>query len=61
MHCLYWLDKDIHNLVAYGGIDALIWLCRSSDNPQLHHLSTTILALLSEKGTLTHGTFSSLS
>ncbi|ORY90347.1 armadillo-type protein [Syncephalastrum racemosum] len=42
-------DKDIHNLVAYGGIDALIWLCRSSDNPQLHHLSTTILALLSEK------------
>jgi hypothetical protein len=44
------LEKDLHNMVAYGGVDALIWLCRSSRNIQLHHLSTTILAMLTEKG-----------
>ncbi|KAI9478785.1 MAG: armadillo-type protein [Benjaminiella poitrasii] len=36
-------------MVAYGGIDALIWLCRSSKNKDLHHLTTTILAMLAEK------------
>lgn len=44
------LEKDLYNMVAYGGIDALIWLLRSSKNTKLHHLSTTILAMLSEKG-----------
>ncbi|KAI8882055.1 hypothetical protein K501DRAFT_334324 [Backusella circina FSU 941] len=42
-------EKDLHNMVAYGGVDALIWLCRSSKNIQLHHLATTILAMLTEK------------
>ncbi|KAF7729674.1 hypothetical protein EC973_004047 [Apophysomyces ossiformis] len=36
-------------MVAHGGIDALIWLCRSSTSKELHHLITTILAMLSEK------------
>lgn len=34
----------------YGGIDALIWLCRTSTSIQIHHLTTTILAMLSERG-----------
>ncbi|CEP16396.1 hypothetical protein [Parasitella parasitica] len=42
-------EKDLHNMVAYGGVDALIWLCRSSKSIQLHHLTTTILAMLAEK------------
>ncbi|KAI7883891.1 FYVE-domain-containing protein [Lichtheimia hyalospora FSU 10163] len=42
-------EKDIHNIIAYGGIDALIWLCRTSSSIQLHHLTTTILAILAEK------------
>lgn len=37
-------------MVAYGGVDALIWLCRSSKSMKLHHLTTTILAMLAEKG-----------
>ncbi|KAI8369834.1 armadillo-type protein [Choanephora cucurbitarum] len=41
--------RDLHNMVAYGGVDALIWLCRSSKSIQLHHLTTTILAMLAEK------------
>ncbi|KAL1930085.1 hypothetical protein VTP01DRAFT_1239 [Rhizomucor pusillus] len=40
---------DLHSLVAYGGVDALVWLCRSSSSTQLHHLVTTILAILAEK------------
>ncbi|KAL7316618.1 hypothetical protein PS15m_005696 [Mucor circinelloides] len=36
-------------MVAYGGVDALIWLCRSSKSIKLHHLTTTILAMLAEK------------
>lgn len=44
---------DLHSLVAYGGVDALVWLCRSSSSTQLHHLVTTILAILAEKGMLT--------
>ncbi|KAI8048357.1 uncharacterized protein B0P05DRAFT_455204, partial [Gilbertella persicaria] len=36
-------------MVAYGGVDALIWLCRSSKSIRLHHLTTTILAMLAEK------------
>jgi hypothetical protein len=39
-------------MVAYGGVDALIWLCRSSKSIKLHHLTTTILAMLAEKGEL---------
>ncbi|KAI9311682.1 armadillo-type protein [Dichotomocladium elegans] len=42
-------EKDLHNVVAYGGIDALIWLCRTSSSVHIHHLTTTILALLAEK------------
>ncbi|CAO3655029.1 unnamed protein product [Mucor fragilis] len=42
-------EKDLHNMVAYGGVDALIWLCRSSKSIKLHHLTTTILAMLAEK------------
>lgn len=45
-----YLEKDLHNMVAYGGVDALIWLCRSSKSIKLHHLTTTILAMLAEKG-----------
>lgn len=30
----------------------MIWLCRTSSSIQLHHLTTTILAILAEKGTL---------
>ncbi|KAI8386957.1 armadillo-type protein [Blakeslea trispora] len=41
--------RDLHNMVAYGGVDALIWLCRSSKSIRLHHLTTTILAMLAEK------------
>jgi hypothetical protein len=37
-------------MVAYGGVDALIWLCRSSKSIKVHHLTTTILAMLAEKG-----------
>lgn len=37
-------------MVAYGGIDALIWLCRTSTNTEIHHLLTTNLAMLAEKG-----------
>ncbi|SAM07474.1 hypothetical protein [Absidia glauca] len=42
-------EKDLHNMVAYGGIDALIWLCRTSTNTEIHHLLTTNLAMLAEK------------
>ncbi|CDH55933.1 hypothetical protein RO3G_14544 [Lichtheimia corymbifera JMRC:FSU:9682] len=42
-------EKDIHNIIAYGAIDALIWLCRTSSSIHLHHLTTTILAILAEK------------
>ncbi|CAO3594291.1 unnamed protein product [Absidia cylindrospora] len=42
-------DKDLHNMVAHGGIDALIWLCRTSTNTEIHHLVTTNLAMLAEK------------
>lgn len=41
-------------MVAYGGVDALIWLLRSSKNTKIHHLSTTILAMLVDKGKHTH-------
>ncbi|ORZ24274.1 armadillo-type protein [Absidia repens] len=36
-------------MVAHGGIDALIWLCRTSTNTEIHHLVTTNLAMLAEK------------
>ncbi|KAI8086610.1 armadillo-type protein [Halteromyces radiatus] len=36
-------------MVAHGGIDALIWLCRTSTNTEIHHLITTNLAILAEK------------
>lgn len=49
-HIFLFLEKDLHNMVAYGGVDALIWLCRSSKSIKLHHLTTTILAMLAEKG-----------
>ncbi|KAI8090425.1 hypothetical protein BDF21DRAFT_411242 [Thamnidium elegans] len=42
-------EKDLHNMVAYGGVDSLIWLCRTSKSVKLHHLTTTILAMLAEK------------
>ncbi|KAI8975163.1 hypothetical protein BDF20DRAFT_914129 [Mycotypha africana] len=42
-------EKELHNMVAYGGVDALIWLCRASTSTHLHHLVTTVLALLAEK------------
>lgn len=42
-------EKDIQNVIMYGGIDALIWLCRTSTSIQIHHLTTTILAMLSER------------
>ncbi|KAI8149812.1 armadillo-type protein [Fennellomyces sp. T-0311] len=42
-------EHDLQNVVMYGGIDALIWLCRSSTSVQIHHLTTTILAILAEK------------
>ncbi|GAA5798508.1 hypothetical protein HPULCUR_003912 [Helicostylum pulchrum] len=42
-------EKDLHNMVAYGGVDSLIWLCRTSKSIKLHHLTTTILAMLAEK------------
>ncbi|KAI8393568.1 armadillo-type protein [Radiomyces spectabilis] len=42
-------ELELHNMVVHGGVDALIWLCRSSINIQLHHLITTILAMLAEK------------
>lgn len=51
------VEKDLHNMVAYGGVDALIWLCRSSKSIKLHHLTTTILALLAEKGKSGEGVF----
>lgn len=44
------IEKDIQNVIMYGGIDALIWLCRTSTSIQIHHLTTTILAMLSERG-----------
>ncbi|KAI8976827.1 hypothetical protein BDB01DRAFT_309221 [Pilobolus umbonatus] len=37
-------------MIAYGGVDALIWLCKSSKNISLHHIATTILSILTEKG-----------
>ncbi|KAI7870796.1 hypothetical protein BDF14DRAFT_1769854 [Spinellus fusiger] len=42
-------ENDLHNIIAYGGIDALIWLCKSSNSKDLHHVTTTILAILAEK------------
>ncbi|OAD75000.1 hypothetical protein PHYBLDRAFT_78888 [Phycomyces blakesleeanus NRRL 1555(-)] len=42
-------ENDLHNIVAHGGIDALIWLCKSTSSRELHHLTTTILAILAEK------------
>ncbi|CDH50926.1 hypothetical protein RO3G_14544 [Lichtheimia corymbifera JMRC:FSU:9682] len=42
-------EIDIQNVIMYGGIDALIWLCRTSTSIQIHHLTTTILAMLSER------------
>lgn len=47
---VFCVEDDLHSLVAYGGIDALVWLCQSATDPQLCHLATTILALLAEKG-----------
>ena len=46
----FYLDKDLHNMVAYGGIDALVWVCRTSKNLTLHNPTTTVLAILAEKG-----------
>ena len=43
------LEHDLQNVVMYGGIDALIWLCRSSTSVQIHYLATTILSTLAEK------------
>ncbi|KAI9488175.1 armadillo-type protein [Zychaea mexicana] len=42
-------EHDLQNVVMYGGIDALIWLCWSSTSVQIHHLATTTLAILAEK------------
>ncbi|KAI9309257.1 armadillo-type protein [Cunninghamella echinulata] len=42
-------EKNLHNMVAHGGIDALIWLCRTSTSLEIHHLITTNLAMLAEK------------
>ncbi|CAO3616566.1 unnamed protein product [Cunninghamella blakesleeana] len=42
-------EKNLHNMVAHGGIDALIWLCRTSTSLEIHHLVTTNLAMLAEK------------
>ncbi|KAI7885181.1 FYVE-domain-containing protein [Lichtheimia hyalospora FSU 10163] len=42
-------EIDIQNVIMYGGIDVLIWLCRTSTSIQIHHLTTTILAMLSER------------
>lgn len=37
-------------MVVYGSIDALIWVCKTSKNITLHHLTTTVLATLAQKG-----------
>ncbi|KAM3588960.1 hypothetical protein VKS41_001390 [Umbelopsis sp. WA50703] len=42
-------DQDLVKLVQNGGIDALIWLCRSQRNGELHFYATSALAILSEK------------
>ncbi|KAG2176378.1 hypothetical protein INT43_005612 [Umbelopsis isabellina] len=48
VHCKL-IDHDLVKLVQNGGIDALIWLCRSQRNGQLHFYATSALAILSEK------------
>lgn len=45
-------DQDLAKLVQNGGVDALIWLCRSQQDGELHFYATSALAILSEKGTL---------
>ncbi|KAI9266057.1 armadillo-type protein [Sporodiniella umbellata] len=42
-------EKHFHNMVIHGSIDALIWVCRTSKDVTLHHLTTTILAILVQK------------
>ncbi|KAG1146197.1 hypothetical protein G6F38_005108 [Rhizopus arrhizus] len=42
-------EKYLHNMVVYGSIDALIWVCKTSKNITLHHLTTTVLATLAQK------------
>ncbi|GAB5593864.1 hypothetical protein Unana1_08764 [Umbelopsis nana] len=42
-------DQDLAKLVQNGGIDALIWLCRSQQDGELHFYATSALAILSEK------------
>jgi hypothetical protein len=45
-------DQDLAKLVQNGGVDALIWLCRSQRDSELHFFATSALAILSEKGVL---------
>ncbi|KAI9285763.1 armadillo-type protein [Umbelopsis sp. AD052] len=42
-------DQDLAKLVQNGGVDALIWLCRSQRDSELHFFATSALAILSEK------------
>ncbi|KAG1468425.1 hypothetical protein G6F56_003836 [Rhizopus delemar] len=42
-------EKYLHNMVVHGSVDALIWVCRTSKNITLHHLTTTVLAILAQK------------
>ncbi|KAH8555144.1 armadillo-type protein [Umbelopsis sp. PMI_123] len=43
-------DQDLAKLVQNGGVDALIWLCRSPQwDSELHFYATSALGILSEK------------
>ncbi|RUP06325.1 armadillo-type protein [Jimgerdemannia flammicorona] len=42
-------ESDLTKLVAYGGLDTILWLGRPQQGSELHVLASTALATLSEK------------
>src|SRR3954447_9430502 len=48
----FYSEHELSNFITYGGLDALVYLCRVLHTYDLHQLGTTALANLSGYGKL---------
>jgi hypothetical protein len=46
----FFVEHELTNFITYGGLDALVYLCRALHTNDLHQLGTTALTNLSGYG-----------
>ena len=50
LYFFFFLEHELSNFITYGGLDALIYLCRALNKNELNKLGTTTLTNLSGYG-----------